>query len=159
MYVFLDRCLSFCTFSFGNCVVCSSSIYGFLITLLASSNSSCIAFEITWSLYLTYIFFNIFFIYLLTKFLYQHIINNTRNDVVRLYVGEDRAVWEGKIYIWTGHLLSNSKHTNTLITLYQMAMFRLCLPLLAIHPFRQAKSIGSYYPDTENTPNEWQGKW
>jgi len=26
---FVDRCLSFCTFSFGRCVVCSSSIYGF----------------------------------------------------------------------------------------------------------------------------------
>ena len=26
---FVDRCLSFCTFSFGLCVVCSSSIYGF----------------------------------------------------------------------------------------------------------------------------------
>ena len=26
---FVDRCLSFCTFSFGHCVVCSSSIYGF----------------------------------------------------------------------------------------------------------------------------------
>ena len=26
---FIDRCLSFCTFSFGHCVVCSSSIYGF----------------------------------------------------------------------------------------------------------------------------------
>ena len=25
----VDRCLFFCTFSFGNCVVCSSSIYGF----------------------------------------------------------------------------------------------------------------------------------
>jgi len=25
---FVDRCLSFCTFSFGHCVVCSSSIYG-----------------------------------------------------------------------------------------------------------------------------------
>jgi hypothetical protein len=25
----VDRCLSFCTFSFGHCVVCSSSIYGF----------------------------------------------------------------------------------------------------------------------------------
>jgi hypothetical protein len=30
---FLDRCLSFCTFSFGHCVVCSSSIYGFWLTL------------------------------------------------------------------------------------------------------------------------------
>ena len=25
----VDRCLSFCTFSFDHCVVCSSSIYGF----------------------------------------------------------------------------------------------------------------------------------
>ena len=25
----VDRCLSFCVFSFGHCVVCSSSIYGF----------------------------------------------------------------------------------------------------------------------------------
>jgi hypothetical protein len=30
LYVcFVDRCLSFGTFSFGHCVVCSSSIYGF----------------------------------------------------------------------------------------------------------------------------------
>jgi hypothetical protein len=30
LYVcFVDRCLSFCTISFGHCVVCSSSIYGF----------------------------------------------------------------------------------------------------------------------------------
>jgi hypothetical protein len=28
LYVcFVDRCLSFCTLSFGHCVVCSSSIY------------------------------------------------------------------------------------------------------------------------------------
>ena len=26
---FVDRCLSFCSFSFGYCVVCSPSIYGF----------------------------------------------------------------------------------------------------------------------------------
>jgi hypothetical protein len=26
---FVDRCLSFCTFSFGHCVVCSSSVFGF----------------------------------------------------------------------------------------------------------------------------------
>ena len=25
---FVDRCLSFCAFSFGHCVICSSSIYG-----------------------------------------------------------------------------------------------------------------------------------
>jgi hypothetical protein len=30
LYVFfVDRCLSFCTFSFVHCVVCSSSIYRF----------------------------------------------------------------------------------------------------------------------------------
>ena len=34
LYVcFVDRCLSFCTFSFGNCVVFSSSIYGFWLSL------------------------------------------------------------------------------------------------------------------------------
>jgi hypothetical protein len=26
---FVDRCLSFCTFSFDHCLVCSYSIYGF----------------------------------------------------------------------------------------------------------------------------------
>ena len=30
---FLDRCLSFCTISFGHCVVCSSSIYEFWLPL------------------------------------------------------------------------------------------------------------------------------
>ena len=30
---FVDRSLSFCTFSFGHCVVCSSSIYGFGLPL------------------------------------------------------------------------------------------------------------------------------
>jgi hypothetical protein len=42
LYVwFVNRCLSFCTFSFGHCVLCSSSIYGlwlplwYLQTLLA----------------------------------------------------------------------------------------------------------------------------
>jgi len=34
LYVcFVDRCLSFCTFSFGHCVVCSSSMYGFRLPL------------------------------------------------------------------------------------------------------------------------------
>ena len=34
LYVcFVDRCLSLCTFSFGHCVVCSSSIYGFWLPL------------------------------------------------------------------------------------------------------------------------------
>ena len=30
---FVDRCLYFCPFSFGHCVVCSSSIYGFWLPL------------------------------------------------------------------------------------------------------------------------------
>ena len=30
---FVDRCLSFCTFTFGHCVVCSSSMYGFRLSL------------------------------------------------------------------------------------------------------------------------------
>ena len=30
---FVDRSLSFCLFSFGHCVVCSSSIYGFCLPL------------------------------------------------------------------------------------------------------------------------------
>jgi hypothetical protein len=30
---FVDCCLSFCTFSLGHCVVCSSSIYGFWLPL------------------------------------------------------------------------------------------------------------------------------
>jgi hypothetical protein len=30
---FVDRCLSFCPFSFDHCVFCSSSIYGLLLPL------------------------------------------------------------------------------------------------------------------------------
>ena len=37
---FVDRCLSFCPFSFGHCIVCPSSICGFWLSLLVSSNSS-----------------------------------------------------------------------------------------------------------------------
>jgi len=37
---FVDRCLSLCTFSFDHCVVCSSSIYRFLLPPLVSSNCS-----------------------------------------------------------------------------------------------------------------------
>ena len=34
LYVcFVDRCLSFCPFSFGHCVVCPSSIYGFWLPI------------------------------------------------------------------------------------------------------------------------------
>ena len=34
LYVcFVDRCLSFCTFSFGHCVVCPSTKYGFWLPL------------------------------------------------------------------------------------------------------------------------------
>ena len=37
---FVDRCLSFCPFSFGHCVVCPSSNYGFRLSPLVSSSSS-----------------------------------------------------------------------------------------------------------------------
>jgi hypothetical protein len=55
LYVcFVDRCLSFCTFSFGHCVVCSSSIYGlwlplwYLLTLHSLHNSKiCILTRLT----------------------------------------------------------------------------------------------------------------
>ena len=33
VWCFVDRCLSCCPFSFGHCVVCSSSIYGFWLPL------------------------------------------------------------------------------------------------------------------------------
>jgi hypothetical protein len=33
VYCFVDRCLSFCPFSFCHCVVCPSSIYGFRLFL------------------------------------------------------------------------------------------------------------------------------
>jgi hypothetical protein len=33
---FVDRCLSFCTFSFGHCVVCFSSIYGSSVYIIMS---------------------------------------------------------------------------------------------------------------------------
>ena len=36
---FVDHHLSFCAFSVGQCVVCSSSIYDYLVTSLVSSNS------------------------------------------------------------------------------------------------------------------------
>jgi hypothetical protein len=53
---FVYRCLSFCIFSFGHCVVCSSSIYGFwlplwylqtllstvVLTIKTSASSACI---------------------------------------------------------------------------------------------------------------------
>jgi hypothetical protein len=53
---FVDRCLSFCTFSFGHCVVCFSSIYGFwlplwylqtLSTCHVTNNLVCFVFYVT----------------------------------------------------------------------------------------------------------------
>jgi hypothetical protein len=38
MLKFVDRCLSFCPFSFGHCVVCPP-IYGFWLPFVVSSNS------------------------------------------------------------------------------------------------------------------------
>ena len=43
LYVcFVDCCLSFCTFPFGHCVVCSSSIYGFWLSLWYLQTLQCI---------------------------------------------------------------------------------------------------------------------
>jgi len=47
----VDRCLSFCTFSFGHCVVYSSSIYRFWLPPLVSSNSSYITSVVVDALY------------------------------------------------------------------------------------------------------------
>jgi len=40
---FVDRCLSFCPFSFGHCVVCSSSVYGFFKLFLGPTLDICVA--------------------------------------------------------------------------------------------------------------------
>ena len=39
-WCFVYHCLSLCTFSFGHCSVCTSSIDGFKLSLLVSSNFS-----------------------------------------------------------------------------------------------------------------------
>jgi len=56
---FVDRCLSFCNFSFGHCVVCSSSIYGFWLPLwylqtLHIILGTCILADKLWTLILIY---------------------------------------------------------------------------------------------------------
>jgi hypothetical protein len=54
---FVDRCLSFCTFSFGHCAVCSSSIYWFwlplwyLQTLLSKTMQDQIQLSYLWSFF------------------------------------------------------------------------------------------------------------
>jgi hypothetical protein len=42
---FVDRCLSFCTFSFGHCVVCSSSLYRLWIPYFAIPGKSCYSYQ------------------------------------------------------------------------------------------------------------------
>ena len=77
---FLDRCLSFCPFSFVHCVVCSSSIYRFWVSSISSSFGYClvplffnyVAFlsldhERTWYSY----WFSLTLLYMIIKF--QHI--------------------------------------------------------------------------------------
>ena len=62
LYVcFVDRCLSFCTFSFGHCVVCSSSIYGFWLPLwylqtLLNWSDSMVFFVFVYFIYTTHMF-------------------------------------------------------------------------------------------------------
>ena len=71
---FVVRCLSFCSFSFCHCVVCSSSIYGFwlplwyLQTLLTGIDFVSLNFEL--SLYCTHL--NISIICNYVKFLIHH---------------------------------------------------------------------------------------
>ena len=48
---FVDRCLSFCTFSFGHCVVCSSSIYGFCVPFVIFWPLCCLFFFDIWILF------------------------------------------------------------------------------------------------------------
>ena len=43
---FVDRCLSFCTFSFGHCVVCSFLIYGFWLPPFGIFNLSFIRYTL-----------------------------------------------------------------------------------------------------------------
>ena len=45
---FVDRCLSFITFSVGHGVVCSSSIYGFLYTLMSCFTHVVFQTELQW---------------------------------------------------------------------------------------------------------------
>ena len=54
---FGDRCLSFYTFSFGHCIVCSTSIYDSDYLPLVSSNSSSSMFMREWSFCVGIIFF------------------------------------------------------------------------------------------------------
>ena len=46
---FVDRCLCFCTFSFGHCVFCLSSIYGFWLPLWYLHTSSSVLCTIEWT--------------------------------------------------------------------------------------------------------------
>jgi hypothetical protein len=74
---FADRCLSFCAFSFGHCVVCSSSIYGFwlplwylqtlLVIMAGHEKSMCTCYT---DMYVLYIFIDVYhkhFLFLLQK--------------------------------------------------------------------------------------------
>jgi hypothetical protein len=58
---FVDRCLSFCTFSFGHCVVCSSSIYGLHVSIwplfLRSVNDIYLFYLCFYDLSMIYIYF------------------------------------------------------------------------------------------------------
>ena len=89
LYVyFVDHCLSFCPFSFGHCVVCSSSIYGFWslrwylknliikILLQSSLEFSCYSIFLSYSMwhwrYLVYLWW-----FLLFQLILQNILRGT----------------------------------------------------------------------------------
>ena len=73
---FVDRWLSYCTFSFGHCVVCSSSIYGFWLplwyyqTLLNPATFEWIAYIKAGKWSLMYVFISLRFSYLILELLY-----------------------------------------------------------------------------------------
>jgi hypothetical protein len=48
---FVDRCLFFCTFSFGHCVVCSSAIYGFWLPLWYLQTLLSSKYVLTWKMW------------------------------------------------------------------------------------------------------------
>jgi hypothetical protein len=109
---FVDCCLSFCSFSFGHCVVCSSSIYELLLplwylqSLLVKCVSDCMkrCFEmpnfwtLTWnvtSICLCFKMYNVYTLYLVLLFcldilpiLYNnYLFCNRRNLLTILYLG------------------------------------------------------------------------
>ena len=79
LYVcFVDRCLSFCTFSFCHCVVCSSSIYGFWLPLWHSQTLLKVYIRVRQSISSTHS--NIYLIVHKTSLSYYYYVNVPRSE-------------------------------------------------------------------------------